>query len=31
MYDPRVDHATFKFKVMQIFKDAAECKGVVRK
>ena len=31
VYDPRVDHATFKFKVMQRFKDAAKCKGAVRK
>ena len=31
VYDPRVDHATIKLKVVQRFKDAAECKGVVRK
>ena len=31
VYDPRVYHVTFKFKVMQRFKDAFECKGVVRK
>ena len=30
VYDPRVDHATFKFKVIQRFKDVAKCKGVVR-
>ena len=30
VYDPRVDHATFKFKVMQRFKDFAECKSVVK-
>ena len=31
MYDPRVDDATFKFKVMLRFKDVVECKGFVRK
>ena len=31
MYDLRVDHATFKFKVMQRFKDVAECQRAVRK
>ena len=31
MYDPRVDHATFKSKLMLRFKDDARCKGVVRK
>ena len=31
MYDPRVDHVTFKLKVMQRFKDVVECKGDVRK
>ena len=31
MYDPGVDYATFKFKVMQRFKDAVECKSAVRK
>ena len=31
MYDPRVYHVTLKFKVMQKFKDAAECKDVVGK
>ena len=31
VYDPRVDHATLKFKVMQRYKDDAECKLVVRK
>lgn len=27
----RVDFATFRFKVMQRYKDVAECKLVVRK
>ena len=31
VYEPRVDHSTFKFNVMQRFKDATECKGDVRK
>ena len=31
VYEPRVDHSTFKFNVMQRFKDATECKGAVRK
>ena len=31
VYDPRVDHVTFKFKVMLRFKDVAEFKGDVRK
>ena len=31
VYDPRVDHATFKFKVIQRFKYASACKGDVRK
>ena len=26
VYDPRIDHATLKLKVMQRYKDGAECK-----
>ena len=31
MYDLRADLVTFKFKVIQRFKDVAECKRVGRK